>query len=98
MVFPSPQKHGAQLSDMTPRKVLRFVGIAERATVHGFRISLKNWTLEQTDTLWAVSEAALAHTLGNASEQDYARSDLFERRRALMRLWANYLTGSLMES
>ena len=92
LVFPSPQKHGAQLSDMTLTKILRSVGLAERATVHGFRSSFKNWTLEQTDTPWAVSEAALAHTLGNSTEQAYARSDLFERRRELMQSWADYLT------
>ena len=81
------------MSDMTLTKVLRSVGLAERATVHGFRSSFKNWTLEQTDTPWAVSEAALAHTLGNSTEQAYARSDLFERRRSLMQQWANYLTA-----
>ena len=93
LVFPSPLKVGSPLSDMTLTKVLRSVGLAERATVHGFRSSFKNWTLEQTDTPWAVSEAALAHFLGNATEQAYARSDLFERRRALMQLWADYLAG-----
>ena len=92
LVFPSPQKRGAQLSDVTLTKVLRSVGLAERATVHGFRSSFKNWTLEQTDTPWVVSEAALAHSLGNSTEQAYARSDLFERRRALMQMWADYLT------
>ena len=93
LVFPSPLKPGSPLSDMTLTKVLRSVGLAERATVHGFRSSFKNWTLEQTETPWAVSEAALAHFLGNATEQAYARSDLFERRRALMQLWADYLTS-----
>ena len=93
LVFPSPLKVGSPLSDMTLTKVLRAVGLAERATVHGFRSSFKNWTLEQTDTPWAVSEAALAHFLGNATEQAYARSDLFERRRALMQQWADYLAG-----
>ena len=93
LVFPSPLKPGSPMSDMTLTKVLRSVGLAGRATVHGFRSSFKNWTLEQTDTPWAVSEAALAHLLGNATEQAYARSDLFERRRALMQLWADYLTG-----
>ena len=92
LVFPSPLKPGAPMSDMTLTKVLRSVGLADRATVHGFRSSFKNWTLEQTDTPWAVSEAALAHTLGNSTEQAYARSDLFERRRALMQMWADYLT------
>ena len=93
LVFPSPLKPGAPMSDMTLTKVLRSVGLAERATVHGFRSSFKNWTLEQTDTPWVVSEAALAHSLGNSTEQAYARSDLFERRRALMQMWADYLTG-----
>ena len=93
LVFPSPQKHGGQLSDMTLTTILRSVGLAERATVHGFRSSFKNWTLEQTDTPWVVSEAALAHTLGNSTEQAYARSDLFERRRDLMQKWADYVTG-----
>ena len=93
LVFPSPLKEGTAMSDMTLTKLLRSVGLAERATVHGFRSSFKNWTLEQTDTPWAVSEAALAHTLGNSTEQAYARSDLFERRRSLMQQWANYLTA-----
>ena len=93
LVFPSPLKLGSPLSDMTLTKVLRSVGLAERATVHGFRSSFKNWTMEQTDTPWAVSEAALAHFLGNSTEQAYARSDLFERRRALMQQSADYLTG-----
>ena len=93
LVFPSPLKPGAAMSDMTLTKVLRSVGLAERATVHGFRSSFKNWTLEQTDTPWAVSEAALAHTLGNSTEQAYARSDLFERRHTLMQQWADYVSG-----
>ena len=93
LVFPSPLKPGTPMSDMTLTKMLRSVGLAERATVHGFRSSFKNWTLEQTDTPWVVSEAALAHSLGNSTEQAYARSDLFERRRTLMRQWADYLTS-----
>ena len=92
-VFPSPLKKGEPLSNMALTKILRTVGLAERATVHGFRSSFKNWTLEQTDTPWAVSEAALAHILGNSTEQAYARSDLFERRRSLMQQWADYLLG-----
>ena len=93
LVFPSPLKQGAPMSDMTLTKILRSVGLAEHATVHGFRSSFKNWALEQTDTPWVVSEAALAHSLGNSTEQAYARSDLFERRRTLMQQWAGYLAG-----
>lgn len=93
LVFPSPLKPGTPMSDMTLTKILRSTGLADRATVHGFRSSFKNWTLEQTDSPWAVSEAALAHALGNSTEQAYARSDLFDRRRALMQQWADYVVG-----
>ena len=93
LTFPSPLKPGRMLSDMTLTKILRDNALADRATVHGFRSSFKDWTMEQTDTPWAVGEAALAHTLGNSTEQAYARSDLFERRRRLMQEWADYVTS-----
>ena len=80
------------LSDMTLTNVLRKTGLAERTTVHGFRMSFRTWTMEQTDTSWEVAEAALAHRLGDAVAQAYARSDLFERRCTLMQLRADYLT------
>ena len=92
LCFPSPLRPGRMLSDMTLTKILRSTGFADRATVHGFRTSFKTWTMEQTDTPWAVGEAALAHQLGGSVEQAYARSDLFERRRLLMQQWADYLT------
>ena len=93
LCFPSPLRPGRMLSDMTMTKILRSTGLADRATVHGFRTSFKTWTMEQTDTPWAVGEAALAHQLGGSVEQAYARSDLFDRRRVLMQKWADYLTS-----
>ena len=65
LVIPSPLRPGRPLSDMTLTKILRDAGLAERATVHGFRASFRTWALEQTDTPWTVAEAALAHTLGD---------------------------------
>ena len=38
-------------------------------------------------------EAALAHVVRNKAEAAYARSDLFEKRRALMESLAVYLVG-----
>ena len=93
LCFPSPLRPGRMLSDMTLTNILRKSGLADRATVHGFRTSFKTWTMEQTDTPWAVGEAALAHQLGGSVEQAYARSDLFDRRRTLMQQWVDYLTA-----
>ena len=93
LVFPSPTHQGKALSDMTLTKVLRSTGLADRATVHGFRSSFRDWTLEQTDTPWAVAEAALAHVVGNSTEAAYARSDLFDKRRELLQAWSAYVSG-----
>ena len=90
LVFPSPIAPDQPVSDTTLIRLLRAMGLAERATVHGFRSSFRNWCMERTDTPWAVGETALAHALGNATQQAYARSDLFERRRELMEAWAEY--------
>ena len=87
LVFPGLR---GSLSDMTLTKLLRDNDLADRATVHGFRTSFKTWCMETTDTPWAVGEAALAHTLGNSTEQAYARTDLFDRRRDLMQAWADF--------
>ena len=92
LVFPSPVG-GRQLSDMTLTKILRTVGLAERATVHGFRSSFRDWAAECTSASYAAMELSLAHHIGNAVERAYARSDLLEQRRALMDQWAEYVIG-----
>lgn len=64
-------------------------------TVHGFRSTFKDWASEQTGYANEVSEMALAHTVGDKVENAYRRTDLFEKRRALMDDWAAYcLAGS----
>jgi integrase len=59
-------------------------------TAHGFRSSFRVWVAETTNYPRAVAEAALAHTMEDKTEEAYQRSDLFERRRALMAEWAMY--------
>lgn len=92
LVFPSNRKAGQPLSNMALTMLLRRAGY-DHITTHGFRSSFRDWTLEQTDAPWAVAEAALAHNLGGGEVMAYARSDLFERRRALMQHWADYITS-----
>ena len=94
MIFPSPSKPGRVMSDMTLTKLLRAAGFGERATVHGFRSSFRDWAAECTNAPHAVMELSLAHAVGNGVERAYARSDLFEKRRSLMDRWAAYLEGS----
>ena len=92
LVFPSPTRTGQPLSNMTLTKILRDRGLAERATVHGFRSAFRDWCAE-TGKPREIAEAALAHTVGGV-EGAYFRSDLYARRRVLMDQWASFLTGA----
>ena len=38
-------------------------------------------------------EAALAHTIPNAAEAAYARSDLLAKRRELMQRWSDFVAA-----
>ena len=87
LVFPSPIRPDKPLSDMTLMKVLRTVRLAEITTVHGFRSTFRTWASECTDADHAVMELCLSHTVGNAVERAYARSELVAKRRALMKKW-----------
>ena len=94
LVFPSSTKRGRPLSSMTLTKSLRSTGLAERATVHGFRSSFRTWASERTQADYATMEMCLAHAVGSAVERSYARSDLLDKRRRLMDQWAAFVTAS----
>ena len=54
LVFPSPSLPGRPLRDMALIAVLRRVGVADRATVHGFRSSFRDFAAECTNAKHAV--------------------------------------------
>ena len=93
LIFPSPMKRGRPLSDMSLTKLLRDTGLADRATVHGFRTCFRTWASEKTSADHAVMELSLAHAVGSQVERAYARSDLLAKRRRLMDQWAAFVTG-----
>ena len=92
LVFPAPRSGGI-ISDMAFTQLLRRLGLD--FVPHGLRSSFRDWAAEQTGSPHAVVETALAHTVGNATEADYFRSDLFELRRDLMDEWSAYLEGGI---
>jgi integrase len=90
LVFPG--KSGKPLSDMTLTAVLRRLKI--KATAHGFRSTFRDWAAERTTISGEVAEMALAHAVGDQTEAAYRRGDLFEKRRELMSLWAQFIATS----
>jgi integrase len=85
---------GSALSDMSLSKALGAAGRSE--TVHGFRSSFRDWAAERMPTMPAmVAEMALAHKVGNATEQAYLRSDLRAMRQELMDAWGRFASPAL---
>lgn len=104
-VFFAPK--GGALSDMTISAVMRRMQEAEvkagragwldprskrPAVPHGLRSTFRDWAAEagiERD----MAEMALAHNVGSEVERAYRRSDMLERRRAMMALWGQFLRG-----
>jgi integrase len=81
-VFPGTQP-GRGLSNMTMTAVLRRMKRGD-LTVHGFRSCFRDWAAEVTSYPGELSEAALAHVVGDKVEAAYRRGDLFDKRRDMM--------------
>jgi integrase len=82
-------RKGMALSDMAMAVLLKRMGRND-ITVHGFRSTFRVWADERTGYPNHVVEQALAHTVGNAVERAYRRTDLFDKRRKLMAEWCKY--------
>lgn len=81
------------LSNMAMAMLLRRMGYT-KITVHGFRSTFRDYIGEETTHDFHTAEAALAHKLKDKVAAAYARSDLFEKRFAMMRDWEQYCLTS----
>ena len=105
LVFPAPR--GGQLSDMALSAVMRKINAAREepyrdprsgrpAVPHGLRSTFRDWAAEAGHPR-EMAEIALAHNVGTEVERAYRRSDMLERRRAMMAEWARFLRGERVE-
>lgn len=93
LVFPSRSRK--PMTDMVLTKFLRDKKIASDtpgrlATAHGFRSNFRDWASENGYSR-DLAERALAHTIKNAVEAAYHRTDLLEQRRATMLEWEGFV-------
>lgn len=92
-IFPSAK--GGPLSDMALSQLTR--GMYERGELdayvvpHGFRSTFRDWAAEQTNYPDELRKAASGHTVGDAVKKAYQRTTLLEKRRGLMKDWADFL-------
>lgn len=92
LVFPG-EKEGRPLSIMALTMLLRRMEVGH-FTPHGFRSAFRDWAGDETEFPREIAEAALAHKVGDETEQAYRRSDALDRRRKLMEAWEAYLSAA----
>jgi integrase len=99
-VFPG-QNHGMPLSNMALLTLLKRMNSgADKTwidpvggrpiTAHGFRATFRTWAEEVATFPQAVIEQAMGHQVGTQVERAYRRTDVLDKRRELMRTWAQY--------
>ena len=88
-----PGMRDQPLSDMTLTKVLR-TAIGGSWTVHGFRSSFRDWVAEKTSFPGEVAETALAHAIPEKQIAAYLRTKHLEKRREMMKQWADYVASN----
>jgi integrase len=88
LIFPNPD--GGAFSENAMLAVLDRLGCGH-VTVHGFRATFATWAEECTDYPDGVREAALAHKYRSETTAAYQRGQKLEKRRALMKDWAEML-------
>lgn len=87
-LFPGQGKSGV-MHDNAVRNLLHKLGHTD-ITRHGFRSTFRDWANECTHYPREVCELALAHDERDQTEAAYSRSNLLEKRRALMAEWAAF--------
>lgn len=88
-LFPNTRK--GVISDATMSRLMERRGMEARP--HGFRSSFRDWAEEVAHAPELVAETALAHKVGSAVQRAYRRTDVLEKRRALMQRWADHVVG-----
>jgi len=88
IIFPTSHK-GAPISNAAVEKTLRAMDAG--GTPHGFRTSFRTWVQETESCGYEVAEMVLGHKIGGIVERTYARSDLLEQRRNVMKEWSDHI-------
>jgi integrase len=91
---------GKPLSNMALLTLLKRMNAGEKKwldpassrpiTAHGFRATFRTWAEEVATFPHAVIEQAMGHQVGTQVERAYRRTDVLDKRRALLEAWAQW--------
>ena len=84
------------------RKLLDAMGytdiFGQKITMHGFRSTLTDWVKENGIELTEIADMQLAHKIKNKTQAAYARGKVWDRRVAMMDIYADFVTGCPVRS
>jgi integrase len=63
-------------------------------TTHGCRSSFRDWAGDETGFERDIAEMALAHKVGDETEQAYRRGNALKKRRQLMEAWGRHVVSA----
>lgn len=91
-LFPSFAARDGHITPLALSMAVRScaAGVAP-GTIHGFRATFKDWSLDVGGFSDALGEECLAHIVGSAVRNAYRRDDSLEGRRAVMNAWADFV-------
>jgi integrase len=89
-----PGKVKAKMWHASMLNLLKELRPGSGLTVHGFRSTFRDWVSDETEHDSTLAEIALAHRVGDKTEQAYARSKMVEKRRKMMIDWAAFAAGA----
>jgi integrase len=91
LIFPG---RDGPINDNGFKYIMRRLG-ADQYTPHGFRASFRTWASERTGFAHEIAEQALAHAVGSQITRAYRRTDMFDKRRALMTAWGDFCANPM---
>ncbi|MDC4303648.1 integrase arm-type DNA-binding domain-containing protein [Acinetobacter baumannii] len=95
-IFASNRGEEPYISESTVNEALKRIGFKGEQTAHGFRATARTILEEELDIEPIWIERQLAHKVRDANGESYNRTKHVKNRKAMLQIWADYLTQTLL--
>ncbi|GLG84676.1 tyrosine-type recombinase/integrase [Acinetobacter calcoaceticus] len=96
-IFASNRGEEPYISESTVNEALKRIGFKGEQTAHGFRATARTILEEELDIEPVWIERQLAHKVRDANGESYNRTKHVKNRKAMLQIWADYLTNKLLQ-
>ena len=96
-IFSSNRGEEPFISESTVNEAIKRIGFKGEQTAHGFRATARTILEEELDIEPVWIERQLAHRVRDANGESYNRTKHVKNRKAMLQIWADYLTQTLLE-